>query len=911
MRALAVCTITTLGVTVGVTLGARAAHADVETTLEVHIDTARRLIAGRERVVVTNPTGAPLATATFWLYPNRLADQPRAIDDVDRYWVYPLGFSPAFMTVVAVKAGGRDVVPRVRDHPRAGKRTLLDVALPEPVPPGGRVVVEVSFQALVPERYGGFGCTEGGCTLLGGFYPMLAELGAGGWDLEAPPAPGRIAAEVTLDRELDAVAGGEVRHGASFNVACDAATHLPLVLAPALFESTRVVHGVTVRYLSPSRPPATDEAERQIIPYTEENYANMVLNGAAAAIDLLQGTGAEPPAGTTLVLVAAPLRLELASAQPGMVVVSDRLFHILPAQATRKFHERELVRAIYTELLGRGRVGLPARERDLAIEAGAAYLLDVYQLAVDKGARTARELLGPVSFVPEIDNLIEAQQVAFADAYFGAIADPDRFRDDMTKFASARPRGSLLYQKLRDLLTPAELRGTMRRVILEPVTLAAAAPIDRDLSRFFAGWSGSYPAVDYRLGRRTHERLPDGRTRHHIEIEKLLPPGADWPVEPVHVRVVDGEDRVHDLVWSGDGGRGEVTLETAGDSLASVEIDPGRRLVQTDLDGENDPRFNDRTPPRWKLLYSGIGVVVNVSDFSVGLLLNLLVKRLSDIRHLASIQIFANQATTIGAQLGYFHRFGEMVTPARLAGSAGVTLTGSRLSSTFGLAPSAGWRGSLGLSLGYDSRATFAEPTGATIAAIGARYTLTRFDVGGDALNTASISASLGRLFALTDEHTFVVSLDAAAVAGDLKYRPQLLGAGGSAGLPGYGIAELFGRATVLGHLEWRAVFRHDLDWNFGHLVRVRSIGMSGMFDAGLVSGCSGYSDLVTEDNLFASVGFGLRILYDNLGVQPNVMTVEVAAPIAIRPRQCLGASNLDTSGGRPPVMVYLSFFPG
>src|SRR5262249_34233192 len=158
-------------------------------------------------------------------------------------------------------------------------------------------------------------------------------------------------------------------------------------------EATRVAAGVTVRYLTRDAPPPADDAERQIVPFTQENYAAMVLNSAATALELLRDTGAQPPPGTVLTLVAAPLRADLAAAQPGMVVVSDRLFHIVPAPAARKFHERELVRAIYTELLQRGRVGLPARERDLAVEAGAAWLLDLFQLALDKGARTARELL--------------------------------------------------------------------------------------------------------------------------------------------------------------------------------------------------------------------------------------------------------------------------------------------------------------------------------------------------------------------------------------------------------------------------------------------------------------------------------------------------------------------------------------
>src|SRR5262249_16787370 len=111
--------------------------------------------------------------------------------------------------------------------------------------------------------------------------------------------------------------------------------------------------------------------------------------------------------------------------------------------------------------------------------------------------------------------------------------------------------------------------------------------------------------------------------------------------------------------------------------------------------------------------------------------------------------------------------------------------------------------------------------------------------------------------------------------------------------------------------LEWRGVLRRDLDWNIGHVVRFRGFGVTGHFDAGYVSGCSSYGDLFDGDNLYASVGFGLRFLYDDLGVYPSLTTGGVDVRIAIRPRQWLGAPNVDTSGGRPPVMVYLRFFPG
>src|SRR5262249_19954314 len=224
--------------------------------------------------------------------------------------------------------------------------------------------------------------------------------------------------------------------------------------------------------------------------------------------------------------------------------------------------------------------------------------------------------------------------------------------------------------------------------------------------------------------------------------------------------------------------------------------------------------------------------------------------------------------------------------------------------------PSAGWRGSAAASFSWDGRATFEAPTAATIAGLTARATLTSFDSGGAALRTSSVSGTLGRVFSPIEDHNFILSLDAAVVARDIQYRPQLITAGGETGLPGYGLDELFGRAVVLGHVEWRTVFRHDLDWNVGHWTFIRGFGFAALLDAGFVSGCSTYSDLFDGQSFYASVGFSLRMFHDFVGVQTNVMTVDVAAPLVIRPRQCLGAPNLDTTGARPPIMVYLTFYP-
>jgi hypothetical protein len=178
----------------------------------------------------------------------------------------------------------------------------------------------------------------------------------------------------------------------------------------------------------------------------------------------------------------------------------------------------------------------------------------------------------------------------------------------------------------------------------------------------------------------------------------------------------------------------------------------------------------------------------------------------------------------------------------------------------------------------------------------------------GSLLQTVSLFADVTRFVTPTDGHTFVGNLEAAAVFGDIEERAQLIGGGGLGGLRGYAPASLFGRARVLAHGEWRGSLSHRLDANLGHFAMVRAFGLAAFADVGALSSCEGYVDLVEPDNLFASVGMGLRLFYDNFGVQPGMMALDFAVPLVVRPRGCLDLPERLPAG--PNFMVYLTFIP-
>jgi hypothetical protein len=120
-------------------------------------------VRGTLSVELTNRSGAPYERLYFRLYPNH----------------------PDF--------GGRlDVTGAAVDGQPVGsgteqRDTLLWLALPRPLPPGGRATAELRFATRTPRdasaRTFGAHNFEAGLWSLANFYPVLARhLGAGGWD---------------------------------------------------------------------------------------------------------------------------------------------------------------------------------------------------------------------------------------------------------------------------------------------------------------------------------------------------------------------------------------------------------------------------------------------------------------------------------------------------------------------------------------------------------------------------------------------------------------------------------------------------------------------------------------------------------------------------------------------------------
>ena len=875
--------------------------------VSVRVDAEARRLDGHARIVVTNGSSAPVEELWLWRYPERFARRSPALNDYNFFWVYPYRFNAGHMRTGAVYVDGHAAPVEVRDHPRAGAGTLLRVQLATPLLPAQSATVEVDFSVEVPRRYGPFGCIGGSCTLTG-FYPMVASPGDG---LDGVPGRGDYRLSVAVHDVSDVVVNGELRaleRGRRLDFEVGVAAGLTLMVGrPRLQRFERVVRGVRIVLLSPSGRglPSPPEA---VLPYQPANRVDRVLDAAAEAVELLGELGVPLRAGEELRIVEGPLRIELTQTLPGVVLVSDQLFDIFPLARFLKFHEFELVRALFESWIARRADAVESRD-DLGWTpaAGASYLVDLYTLRSYRKAEFAREILAWASFIPAIDRVMYAPQVPFASSYFYTLEDPDPLRDSLTQFNNARPTGKTIYTKLVDLLgtgpvdvlTRAQLAGERLRQVAERIH-------DGSLEWFWKQWLGPYPKVDYRFAEVRSERRASGGYRHTARVIKR---GAAPPVEPVEVRASDTKGHSSSQSWDGLGAEHTFVFDLPG-ALSVIEIDPRGRLVE-DLPGSNDDlKFDDRQPPRWKFIYNNFGGLLRFfPTLGIDLSLDFSLSRILDLKQGLRFVVYRSESTQVGVTGSWSRAFGRKVTPARLTSAVTTALGAARIDPSFGKSvgagPKPGTQLSASVGWGYDDRLFSWEPWRVLSlgASVGAAETVLD---DGTLLSQGTASAGWESIVPLADGHGLAMSLGAAITFGDLKIARQMLSAGGGGGLRGYDVESLLGRWRATSRVEYRHLFVHDLNFNLLHSLYIRGIGGGLFAEAGIVSPCESYAP--DSKSVAVDVGYSIRLFADWFGVSQTTINLDFAVPLVTHDRSCFG--ELASAATRVPFGFFFSFGP-
>ncbi len=898
--------------------------------LDVTLDPGASRAVGHVRLRVVNQTGAPLGDVPLWLYPNHLATRSKALGDVNYHWLYPgVRFSSGGMTVANARADGVPAAIALEDTP-AGAHTIARVTLPAPLLPGAAVTIDVDFDTAVPRRFGGFGCVGLRCRLMGGFYPMPAAQIGGAFDLRAAPArAGRARVTLRTPRSLGLVVNGEpvVWPGPTGAVTVESADvpYPTIVTDRVLRPETITVGGHVVRYLHRNpRPPGSED---QPLPYVREDITALVLKTAARALELgdamLCGPDCppskssparplDPARSLPITLIEAPLRHRLVQAHGNVILVSDQIFGIFPVNRLRKYHHQELGRAILAALVD-ARIAAtetPA-DRDLAAGTLAAYLTELYTIHQFKKVEYAADLLRPFDFVPAVDQLLYAPLLASSSSYFGDVRAEDRIRDDVRLFADpTAPSPRLIYNKLLDLLGGAAFPTLARKMLNEgvPFRRAAAETFGADLGWFWRQWLGPLPRVNYHLQAVRVTPLSAGGS--HVEID-VRREGA-LIREPVEVAVTDRAGVTQVLRWDDATSAHRFTVDLPS-GLKSVEIDPRGRLVETALGSlrpSDDPRYDNREPQRWRLLYEGFGALLNITALTANFEAAFLLKPQHDLRHAFLLTAYHNQKTDFGVGGAHFWNFGAQADKNTLDSYFLAGVNFSRLNARFGLGagdmPQAGYQASGRLVLAHDTRDFLFDPWHAVGGSLGVGYALTALD-DGERLSQASVAAGALRLFELAPGHVLALDASVAATFGDIRLKVQLTDAGGQGGLRGYLPGVLLGRANAVASVQFRDDYVSGLDWNLLHFTTVRGFGGTLFADAAVVSRCDDYG--LSSQNVFYDVGYSFRVLHDAFGVYQQLLSIDLGIPINPRPPAgtCLGYPQTPVSR---TFTVQVTFFP-
>ncbi len=816
-----------------------------QVTLRAEIGAGGREVRGEVTCVVGRDGDLWVA-----VYPPILAAD-RGLDDVNREWFYPEGFSPARMMV---KLDGRWQEP-------CGPWFGLG-------PHARGEVVRLDFTTDVPRRNGTFGQSRLATYLLGGWYPAFGD----GVALAALPTSFSVTVPPNL---VGSVGGLPVARLGSRTISGElVARFVPVVLARELVVNS----GPAAVILAPteSGAPLRAMGSGRDAAALAELEATLVVGAAAASRH-----GLDDRARPWVVL--APLRENLVEPFDGGLAVSDRAFRHSLAERLLKLHRATLWRE-QSALLA-----LPdCRRRE--VEWPPTLVADLVgsalrqRMMVDTYGRVeyATDLLEDFAVTREIDSLILAPQVTFRDTYFATIDETPRVRWRLDDFEHSMPRGKLLYEKLVDLLGEAAVTELVAAYLREDLPFVTVANLrgGPGVGDGLAIWLSAYPRVNYAVRQVEQE----GSVLILVEADG---PDAAWLREPITVEVVDAAGVTHRQQRLGPG---TVRFFVPGPATR-VTLDPEQRLVEHGHAPGRGPAFDNQEPVPQRLMLTSLASVVSPTNRELEVVASFSLRRLHDLRWRWEY-VAAYGPTKLGLATSASWGFGAEITPLTLAHRLGLSFGYERLRGDGGDARP-GDQANLLAFYRYDDRLNPYWSFEGAGWSMHAAWALGR-KVDGDAYSFANFGAGVLGILPLAFGHSLVGRLRGDLNVGEAP--PQdLLGVGDlyRAGR-GYLRDDALGSGRLVASGEYRHLWAGDANTDLGGLVTWTR--WEGALFADAV-----YIDLVEPrgcgERWFADVGYGMRFIGDALGVLPVAITVDLGVPLV----RCPGRRN-------PPVTVYLGF---
>ncbi len=764
--------------------------------------------------------------------------------DVDRLWDYPHGPDGTDAEWLALEVDG---VP-VSVLPSTGGRESV------PLPSGRRVSGRIA--ARMPERYGALGRVDGN-AMLAAVVPFVV--------IGPPGSPASRSLRVHWRVRYAPLGRAQwLEQPAEFSG------------DPALFAAAFARHGY-VTLDGESRGPIVRPVEPRGAP------PRWAFLGASADERLLEAYRwlsealAQDGVASQRWVVAA-LRREPVVCAENFLIVSRELFRATPLPQIMNLHRFGLARRAIACAL-RHAWKLSAEDAD----ALAAARVDALFRAEQTTLTAPRDLLRPLSFIPDIDSLIYAPQMPWADVYFLAIDEPRAGPPQPDEFFHGRGRGKLLFEKLWDRVGPEMTRALIDRARAEHTGLSVIA--SRELPEVWRAivedFGGRHPVYDVSFS------VDDDTVIVTREGTGAL---AREPVT-VAVRDADGEKRVaraeHFEATDPEHARAEVRFPGAALPIDRVEIDPDRRLVEYRLKPGEHPRFDNSTTHRLRLTLNRLSATYGTSDSEVVAGIDFGLRREYDLHHRFGFSADYDPRG-VGYRLGYGYAFGPRVTPDYLAYQVGGSATFDYLVQGFVGALEPVYMVTLYAYLRHDDRPSYRTAMRGfgwqIYSALGLPWGRVPFGYAG---------ASILKIIELADGHGLAGRLRVSTVIGEAP-KQALFSLGGRNNARGFPQGEHAAAARITANLEYRHVLLRGFRASLFDLVYLDGIEGAVFADAVLLS--NDRRKIFAFESAFFDVGYGIRFLFDQLGVNPGMMSIEVGIPL----------KRYDYS--LPPVSVFIDF---
>jgi hypothetical protein len=877
---------------------ARAARPE-RYEVEASLDTATGRV--RETVVVDVLVGEGEREVRLWLYGDRTAAAPAAMEERSARWIYPGEIDLGGLEITHVTVDGRetpstraplesassDASAPLRSRDAGGS----DLVVPIEPGPARHVSIRVEATLDVPDRFGRLGHASGRLSLAAPWYPLVLDGEA--WNHVVPHRvhlraehgvwttdDGVIAVERTVERE---------------------SAYVPVLAAPRLVRREGSLEGgrrfVVVdhgdAYVPPPRRAEGELALEDLAGVDRFALLREAANDAVRTADWL-----DVAVPRDLVVLVVPSRTELAASAPHVALVSDRIFQIFPLEDLRETHRRAARRALFQVLAQPISAIDPPLDRRWSEDLRAVAMQDLDDVRRHGAGQRVDQLLQPFSFHPAVDQLLYAPQVAFEDVYFGAIDEPDPFRDDPMRARLPVVRGHRLLESIADVLGEA---GTERFVAM---LVHGRRPTREALERVLPGASArlatwiAYPIFDvnYRLGEITSERvtLEDGRARWRHTIEVIR--DGDARVEPVEVDVEDAEGTHTTGRWDGEGPLGRVIVETGGERR-TVTLDPRQRLPQSARVADGHPRADDATSQPWRLpLLNNFSLDILASEGNFTGLADISLRQRYDLEHTLIFRIARTVARTTG-RIRYLQGLGPKIHNNRRMFQLGGGLAFSRVEPGFATSTQGGWALELDVLGTLSTQRYVADPREGFTAVVQLTGGGTLRDDGSIAGTARGYARVSGIVPAGLLNAFFFLASGGFTIGAALDADRQIMG--GRYGLRGFANDELVGNGRAFAVIEHRYTLINDLAINILHGVWAREVQVVTWAGAGAV-----FDTPSGQTARFAGEGgLGVRFHYEYGGVQPGVLALDFGVPI----------TRLAQNGGEGralgnPVAFYVSF---